>query len=233
MNELPCQHHNPHPLAKQKQMNDAMHATPLPVGYYSLPPGHLANVVTCLEMTAKPELRPAPNPNSDGLSLERLGADDTERFRKLFSAVGRDLMWFSRLIMPEDKLAAIIGDPQVHCLALVQGGQDIGLLELDFREQRQCELSFFGLVPSAVGGGLGRYLMNEALRRSWDAPISRLWVHTCTFDHPNALAFYQRSGFRPYAVMVEVHKDPRHTGHLPRDASPNAPLIEFKEISKD
>ena len=201
-----------------------MHETPLPAGYHPLPPGHLANVVTCLEMTERPVLRPVPDLGS--LTLERMGASDTERFRQLFRVIGQDIMWFSRLIMAEEKLAAIIGDPNVHCHALVRDGEDIGLLELDFREEGQCELSFFGVVPSAVGTGAGRFLMNEALQRAWAAPISRLWVHTCTFDHPNALGFYQRSGFRPYQVMVEVHRDPRLTGHLPRDASPNAPLIE-------
>lgn len=200
-----------------------MHQTPLPIGYHPLPPGHLANVVTCLEMLAKPAARPVPA--IEGLSLERLGGSDTERFRALFRAIGQDIMWFSRLIMAEEKLAGIIGDPHVHCHALVKDGRDIGLLELDFREAGQCELSFFGLVPSSVGSGSGRYLMNEALTRAWAAPISRLWVHTCTFDHPNALTFYQRSGFKPYAVMVEVHQDPRLTGHLPKQASPQAPLI--------
>lgn len=201
-----------------------MHETPLSIGYHPLPPGHLANVVTCLEMAEKPALRPVPQ--MQGLALERMGAADTGRFRDLFRAIGRDIMWFSRLIMAEEKLAAIIGDENVQAYALVKDGQDIGLLELDFREAGMCELSFFGVVPSAVGTGVGRYLMNEALTRAWAQPISRLWVHTCTFDHPNALAFYQRSGFRPYQVMVEVHKDPRLTGHLPKDASPNAPLIE-------
>jgi GNAT superfamily N-acetyltransferase len=201
-----------------------MHETPLPIGYHPLPPGHLANVVTCLEMTEKPAPRPVPK--IEGLGLDRMGAADTARFRDLFRVIGRDIMWFSRLIMAEEKLAAIIGDANVQAHALVKDGQDIGLLELDFREAGMCELSFFGVVPSAVGTGVGRYLMNEALERAWAAPISRLWVHTCTFDHPNALAFYQRSGFRPYQVMVEVHKDPRLTGHLPKDASPNAPLIE-------
>jgi GNAT superfamily N-acetyltransferase len=201
-----------------------MHETPLSIGYHPLPPGHLANVVTCLEMTEKPVLRPAPE--SAGFSLERMGAADTERFRRLFRTIGRDIMWFSRLIMAEEALAGIIGDPHVQCHALVKDGADIGLLELDFREAGICELSFFGVVPSAVGTGAGRYLMNEALTRAWAEPINRLWVHTCTFDHPHALGFYQRSGFRPYQVMVEVHKDPRLTGHLPKDASPNAPLIE-------
>jgi GNAT superfamily N-acetyltransferase len=201
-----------------------MHETPLTLGYHPLPPGHLANVVTCLEMTARPELRPAPA--GEGFRLERMGAGDTGRFRALFSAIGRDIMWFSRLILAEEKLASIIGDPQVECLALVQGGSDIGLLELDFRDEGVCELSFFGLVPGAIGKGAGRYLMNEALRRAWGRPISRMWVHTCSFDHPGALGFYQRSGFRPYQVMVEVHADPRLAGHMPRDASPQAPLIE-------
>ena len=199
------------------------HQTPLAIGYHLLPPGHLANVVTCLEMQAKPELRPSAG---EGFTLERLGAGDTARFRVLFRAIGQDIMWFSRLIIPEEKLSGIIGDPQVQCLALVKDGQDIGLLELDFREADTCELSFFGVVPSAVGGGAGRYLMNEALTRAWAQPIRRMWVHTCTFDHPNALAFYQRSGFRPYQVMVEVHQDPRLTGHMPKHASPNVPLVE-------
>lgn len=199
------------------------HSKPLALGFHPLPPGHLANVVTCLEMHARPVLRPA---HDDSFSLERMGAADTDRFRALFRAIGQDIMWFSRLIIPEEKLSAIIGDPNVFCFALVKEGRDIGLLELDFREGGQCELSFFGVVPTAVGGGAGRYLMNEALTRAWAQPISRMWVHTCHFDHPSALAFYQRSGFRPYAVMVEVHPDPRLMGAMPRHATPSAPLVE-------
>jgi GNAT superfamily N-acetyltransferase len=200
-----------------------MHETPLPIGYHPLPPGHLANVVTCLEMTEKPAPRPVPE--VPGLSLARLAAGDTDRFRALFRAIGQDIMWFSRLFMAEEKLAGIIGDENVQCFALMKNGRDIGILELDFRDEGQCELSFFGLVPTEVGSGAGRYLMNEALERAWTRPIRRMWVHTCTFDHPNALAFYQRSGFRPYQVMVEVHPDPRLTGHLPREASPQVPII--------
>lgn len=199
------------------------HEHPLPAGYHPLPHGHLANVVTCLEMTAKPPLRPAPEA---GFTVDRMGAADTDRFRALFRAIGQDIMWFSRLMLEEDKLAAIIGNPLVSCHALVKDGQDIGLLELDFRSEGECELSFFGVVPSAVGGGAGRYLMNEALTRAWERPINRMWVHTCNYDHPSALSFYQRSGFRPYQVMVEVHPDPRLTGHMPKHASPQVPLID-------
>lgn len=201
-----------------------MHETPLPIGYHPLAPGHLANLVMCLEMTARPALRSVPD--MPILSLARMGAGDTGRFRSLFTEVGRDMLWFSRLILSDEALAAIIGDPQVQSFALVREGLDVGLLELDFRTQGECELSFFGVVPSEVGKATGRWLMNEAITRAWSEPISRFWVHTCHFDHPKALAFYQRSGFRLYRLMVEVHEDPRVTGHLPRDAAPHVPLAQ-------
>ena len=102
-----------------------MHETPLPVGYHPLPKGHSANVATFLEMMERPALRPAPKGE---FKLERMGAADTDRFGALFLAIGQDFMWFSRLLLGEEQLAAIIGDPNVFCYALVKDGADIGLL---------------------------------------------------------------------------------------------------------
>ena len=192
----------------------------LPAGYHTLAPGQLANVVTCLEMRERPAGVAAP-----GLDLKRFTAADTADFRALFAAIGHDWMWFSRLVMSDAALQRILGDPAVHCFALMQQGKAAGLLELDFRASGDCELAFFGLVPSAIGGGLGRKLMEEAIIRAWAEPISRFWVHTCSFDHPQALAFYRRAGFTPYAMMVEVHDDPRLSGHLPETAAPQVPLL--------
>ena len=98
--------------------------------------------------------------------------------------------------MPDAELAAIIHSPLVEVYALVQDGRDEGLLELDFREAGQCELAFFGVTAKLIGSGAGRWLMNRALELAWSRPVARVWVHTCTFDHPSALAFYQRAGFR-------------------------------------
>jgi GNAT superfamily N-acetyltransferase len=195
----------------------------LPNGYYDLPPGKLANVVTCLEMRSPPARTLAAFPRD--LSLERFGPADLVLFRDLFRGVGKDLMWFSRLIMEDARLAAILGDPAIESFALTRGGETLGLLELNYSEMPDCELAFFGLVPGAIGGGLGRALMDEAIRRAWERPITRFWVHTCTFDHPAALPFYVRSGFSPYARMIEVHDDPRLQGKLPLEASPQAPVI--------
>ncbi len=196
----------------------------LPTGYSPLPPGMIANVATCLEMTApRPPGGGKPPP---GLILERWEKPDLGSYRALYRRVGEDWLWFSRLFMADEKLAAILGHPRVEAYVLRDGGEDIGLLELDFREAGQCELAFFGLVPEAIGKGAGRFLMSRAIALAWARPIDRLWVHTCTFDHHAALGFYLRSGFRPYAMLVEVHKDPRLTGHLPKSAAPQVPLIE-------
>ncbi len=197
---------------------------PLPSGYSAVPAGKIATVVTCLEMLAPPPGKPAVAP--DTLALERWLRPSPEDYRTLFRAVGQDWMWVSRLEMGDDELSAILNDPQMEIYRLTDGGRPIGLMELDFRQEGECELVFFGLVAAAIGKGGGRFLMNWAIEKAWSRPIRRFWVHTCHFDSPAALPFYQRSGFKPYALMVEVLDDPRLTGIVPRSASPHVPLIQ-------
>ncbi|HYY83550.1 MAG TPA: GNAT family N-acetyltransferase [Beijerinckiaceae bacterium] len=189
-------------------------------GVTDLPPGKIAEVVTYLEMLAAPERREGL---AGGFTLERFS--DVTRYRALFRRVGERWLWMSRLVVPEAALRTILDDPAVEAFALRSGGEDIGILELDFRQPEECELAYFGVVPEAIGSGAGRFLMSEAVRRAWARPIRRFWVHTCTHDHPRALAFYQRSGFRAYKRAIEIADDPRLTGHLPRDAAPDVPVI--------
>ncbi|MDR6818641.1 GNAT superfamily N-acetyltransferase [Neorhizobium sp. 2083] len=196
---------------------------PLPSGYSAVPPGKIATVVTCLEMHGRPRRKTSPAP--DTLVLEHWQSPAPDEYRALFRAVGENWMWVSRLVMGDDELAAVLNDPQVEIYVLLDGGRRIGLLELDFREEGECELVYFGLVSGAIGKGAGRFLMNWAIEKAWAHPIRRFWVHTCHFDHPAAMQFYQRSGFTPYALMVEVLDDPRLTGQMPRTASPHVPLI--------
>lgn len=198
-------------------------APSLPAGHVAVPPGHVANVATFLEMRSRPTPSPA---KSGGLTLERWRDADLGAYRALFKAIGENWLWYSRLVMPDDKLTCILRDPQIEIYRLMNDGKVVGLLELDFSQTDECELSFFGLLPDAIGRGAGRFLMGEAIRLAWSKPINRFWVHTCTFDHPAALPFYRRSGFVPYLVAVEIHPDPRLTGHMARDAAPQVPIIE-------
>ncbi len=187
-------------------------------------PGMVATVVTHLAMRARP--RPAPIPPAP-LRLVRWKAPNADAYRALFRRVGAPWLWFSRLVMRDSELLAIIGDPAVEVYAVTDPrGAEIGLLELDFRTLPECELSFFGLVPTLTGQGFGRWLMANALSLAWRKGVERLRVHTCTLDSPAALGFYIRSGFTPFAREVETFADPRIAGILPRDAAPHVPLLD-------
>lgn len=191
-------------------------------GYTDLPPGKVAAVVTYLEMRSPPPTSPAEA--QEGWSLQPLNADQA-RYRTLYRRIGEPWLWFSRVVMPDEELAGILGDPKVEAYALHEGERDIGLLELDFRSEGEAELSFLGLVPGLIGKGAGRYLVSEAIRRAFARPIQRFFVHTCSLDHPAALAFYMRSGFVPYRRAIEVSDDPRLRGLLPRGSAPQVPVI--------
>jgi GNAT superfamily N-acetyltransferase len=191
-------------------------------GYTDLPPGKIATIVTYLEMRKQPDLPPFRQP--EAWTLQRIDHDHA-RYRSLFRAVGEPWLWFSRAMMPNDKLAAILDDPKVEAYALHDGTGDVGLLELDFRPDDEVELAFLGLVPGFIGQGAGRFLMNEAIRRAFARPAQRFFVHTCTLDSPGALTFYMRSGFTPYRRAIEVADDPRLHGHLPKEAAPHIPLL--------
>jgi len=190
----------------------------------AVPDGWIVEAVTFLEMLAPAALR--PEPDGRALALQRI-QPDAEGYRSRFRRVGQDWLWRGRLVLADAELLAIIGRHDVEIYDLVREETIIGLLELDFRVPGECEIAYFGVTPEAIGGGAGRYLMNRAIERAWSgAPqIRRLFVHTCSNDHPGALSFYRRSGFVPYGRAVELYPDPRGDGTLPVTAAPQIPLI--------
>lgn len=192
-------------------------------GYHPVPDGKLAAVVTSLEMTTRPPTRPMPP--APTLSIATVTAPTVDWYRDLYERVGADWIWASRLKLSPAELAAIITHPDVAVYALMSNDSAEGLLELDFRVPGICELAFFGVTPHLVGTGSGRHLMQHAIQEAWTRPIHRFWVHTCSLDHPGALAFYRRSGFVPFKRQIEIFDDPRLSGVLPRDAAPEVPIL--------
>jgi GNAT superfamily N-acetyltransferase len=192
-------------------------------GYSDVSAGKIAAVVTHLEMLT-PVTRSAPA--AAGVAVRAVPAPQVPWYRDLYARIGaEDWLWFSRLRLSAGDLESIIRDPKVEIFALTAADRDEGLAELDFRIEGQCELAFFGVTKTLIGRGAGRLLMNAAVERAWSRPIKRFWVHTCTFDHPDALAFYMRSGFRPYRRQIEIADDPRLSGLLPETAAPHVPII--------
>ncbi len=186
-----------------------------------VPAGQLAVVVTYLEMTRRAET-PVPASN---LRLQPV-QPDIAAYRQLFRDVGARWLWFSRLIMDDGKLQAILSDPDTAIFQVIQpDGGTAGLLELDYGQSGECEISFLGLVPELAGQGHGRWLLGEAVQRAWRPGVRRVHVHTCTLDHPAALSAYRRSGFIAYDRSIERFPDPRLLGILPMDCAPQVPVV--------
>ncbi|MFT6675619.1 MAG: GNAT superfamily N-acetyltransferase [Sulfitobacter sp.] len=192
-------------------------------GLHDLPARKIATIVTHLEMQHPAPMRDVPAPeNVDFTPFQ----PDADRYRDLFTRVGgTDWLWYGRLQMGLADLSRILNDPKVGFYTLRLNGQDEALLELDFRQEGQCELAYFGLTSKLIGSGAGRFLMNKAIALAWQQPITRFHVHTCTLDSPQALSFYIRSGFTPYRQQVEIEDDPRLKGILPEEAAPHVPVF--------
>lgn len=188
-------------------------------GLIEVPRGHVAAVVTFLEMKERPPAHEAP---PSPLRLERWESVDPERYRALFRRVGARWLWFSRLAMDDSKLAATVAE--VHAV-VDPAGAEVGLLELAFRERGECLIRFLGLVPELAGQGHGRWLFARTLELAWREGVERVRVHTCSLDHPAALPAYLRAGFRAYARGFESFPDPRLEGLLEREAAPQVPVI--------
>lgn len=191
--------------------------------FREVPPGTIAAIVTHLDMTAPPAaLPPKPRPS---LRLEWRARPDLDWYRNLYRRVGEEWLWFSRLLMTDADLAAMLHDPDNEVYVLLDGEAEIGMLELDWRQRPDCEIVFFGLVPEAFGGGAGAWLIGQAQDIAFGNGAARLWLHTCTFDHPKAMAFYMAHGFRPYKREIELAPDPRLYGGVRPDAAAFHPVI--------
>ena len=188
-----------------------------------VPGDEVATVVTTLEMRSRPPLRPLP---PSRLRLVAWPRPDLARYRTLFRRVGAPWLWFSRLTFDDAALGAIVGDAGVSVFAAVDpAGVELGMVELDHRRPGACEISYFALVPELAGQGHGRWLMAETLAHAWRPGVERVWLHTCTLDHPSALGFYRAQGFAAVARTVETFADPRGLGLLPADAAPQIPYL--------
>jgi len=195
----------------------------LPDGYHDVPAGRVAAVVTMLEIRARPQLHaPPPGP---GWSLRIVERPDPDWYRALFRKVGEDWMWFSRLRIDDARLVALIHDPRTEVGVVLRDEAEVGLVEWNRREPPDVEIAYFALVPEARGQGAGRWLMDQALERAFATGPRRVWLHTCTLDHPAALGFYLRCGFKAFGRRIEITPDPRLDGTVPADVRPDVPIL--------
>lgn len=170
----------------------------------------VAVVVTFLRMDQPPPDR-APALPTD-MQIVRLAAPTVAFYRYLYDTVGADYVWWLRRTMPDAELAALLHDRAVSIHALYHGGEPAGFFELDRRTWPDVNLSYFGLLPHAVGTGVGYAFLRASVDEVWRSGARGMTVNTCTADHKRALPTYIRAGFKPVRQVRELWNVPTRLG---------------------
>lgn len=158
-----------------------------------------------LEILRREDLRPgkrAPRGNAV-LEVRRAEIPSPELNRFLYTAVGRDWTWTDRLPWTRNRWLEYLSRPGVETWVGSVAGTPCGYFELVAEGSGSVEIAYFGLLPRFTGQGLGGRLLTLAVERGFELGGRRVWLHTCSLDHPRALQNYVERGFREFRVETE------------------------------
>lgn len=152
---------------------------------------------TYLELRSSPS-GAEPRPEPDAVVIAEESPCGVATYRHLYAEVGRDYHWRDRLAWSDETVAAHLAREEIRVWVLRDAGGDGGFFELERHLDGSIEISYFGLMASRHGRGLGRMLLTRAISEGWAWGANRLWLHTCTLDGPAALPNYRARGFVPF-----------------------------------
>ncbi len=120
-----------------------------------------------------------------------------------YKQIGRKYNWVDRLVWEDKKWIDYINNPNIQTYVLKQEEDLIGYFELIFCEKKQeIEIAYFGILEDYFGKKLGGFLLSEAIKKSFLVEVKRVWVHTCSLDHQNALKNYLARGMSIFKFEV-------------------------------
>jgi GNAT superfamily N-acetyltransferase len=175
--------------------------------------------ITYLEMTSADQLRPGRPPPAP-LELVKLDQAAASLLRRTYARIAAPLNWQSRRTWSDAPWRQLLGRPEVHVWVARVGEEVAGVVELEAQSSGDVEIAVFGLVPEFVGRGFGGHLLTVGTRLAWGlerpdgARVRRVWLHTSSRDHPNALPNYERRGFRVF--RTERRQRELSTWHDPK-----------------
>lgn len=126
------------------------------------------------------------------------------QYRSLHFGVGRPCCWWMRQVLSDKALGQLLATAPIKIGLLREREHIRGFYELNFTDPQNVNLAYFGLLPEAIGQGVGRAFLDGVLRRAWASNPRTVRVNTCTADHPRALPLYKQMGF---AVIRRVEEE--------------------------
>ena len=149
-----------------------------------------------LEINSIQDLEEVPKPSED-YSINLLDPINFQLNKFFYRNIGKKHRWVDRLVWLESKWIDYVSDKKVKTYVFKYKNDLAGFFELIFHfEKKEVEIAYFGLLEEYQNKKLGSYLLHEAIKKSFVNNINRVWVHTCTLDHKNALNNYIARGMK-------------------------------------
>ena len=149
-----------------------------------------------LEINSLEDLNEGSRPNSD-YSLNLLDPINFQLNKFFYKNIGNKHKWVDRLIWNEEKWIAYLSSDKVKTYIFKRNDDLVGFFELIFHlNRKETEIAYFGILEEYQNKKLGSYLLSEAIKKAFKGNINRVWVHTCSLDHKNALSNYVARGMK-------------------------------------
>ena len=161
-----------------------------------------------LEIKSLKSLNEVICPNEE-LILEKVSPPNIEINKFFYKNIGKKHRWVDRLIWDNLKWVSYIENKNVYTYILKLKDDLVGYFEIiNDENSKSTEIAYFGILENFIGKKIGGYFLSEAIKICFNNYSNRVWVHTCTLDHKNALKNYLKRGmkiFREETINLDLH----------------------------
>jgi len=135
----------------------------------------------------------------DNYSLNQVIPNDFQLNKFFYKQIGKNYQWVDRLIWTDKNWIEYVSSPNLFTFILKNNDDIAGFFELMYHKDKlETEIAYFGLLKEYFGKKLGGYMLSEAIKKSFSYNVKRVWAHTCSLDHKNALKNYLSRGMKIY-----------------------------------
>ena len=155
-----------------------------------------------LEIKFLNELKHKKKPNNEYI-VKKVSSEDFQLNKFFYNQIGKNHQWNDRLAWDDKKWINYVSNPNVFTFVLKDNQNIAGFFELIYHKNKfEIEIAYFGLLKGFVEKKLGGYMLTEAIKISFSYKVKRVWVHTCSLDHKNALNNYLARGMKIYNIEI-------------------------------
>ena len=155
-----------------------------------------------LEIKSLQDLKEGHKPSSD-YSLSLIDPINFQINKFFYKNIGKNHKWVDRLVWSEEKWINYVSNERVKTYIFKYKDDLVGFFELIFHtESNETEIAYFGILEEYQNKKLGSYLLSEAIKKSFIDNVNRVWVHTCSLDHKNALNNYISRGMKIFKSEI-------------------------------